>query len=136
VRWRKRILVGVAIAIIAALGFGLGALLEGGRTSSDMAALEVAGSTEAPRLDLSWCKSHAARRLQLFVGGISCADALRVVPRFSGHVSISYLRGVNPLLFPDHGWTCWAKPNFSGSGIRVQNFCLRDGEAIVYLKRS
>jgi hypothetical protein len=81
------------------------------------------------------CDSRAAKRLRLFVGSISCADALRVVPRFSGHVSISYPTGITPLLFADHGWTCWAMPDFTGPGGRVQNFCLRDGDAIVYLKQ-
>ena len=109
--------------------------MERSPTPSSTRALEVAGSAAPTKSELSPCESHAANRLQLFVDGISCADALHVVPRFSGHVMISYLKGMTPALFPDHGWTCWAKPDFNGPGGAVQNFCLVDVYAIVYLKR-
>jgi hypothetical protein len=133
-RWRKRIVVGVAIAMIAALGVGLGVLLKGSPTQSDNRALQVAGSSAGAGHDFSACESHAARRLQLYVAQISCADALRTVPEFSGHVAYSSPTGDTPGLFLDHGWMCWAKLESAGPGAAVQNFCLRDGRAIVYLK--
>jgi hypothetical protein len=131
--WRRRVLAGAAIAIVAALGVGLGVLLNGSPTQSDTQALEVAGSSAGAGNALSQCESHAARRLQLYVVEISCADALRTVPGFSAHVGISS-RGDTPSLFQDHGWTCWAKLEPAGSGGAVQNFCLQGGRTIVYLK--
>ena len=86
------------------------------------------------RHDLTSCSSPAARRLDLNVVSISCDRALRVVARFSDHVMISYLSENHGVLFPDHGWTCWAKPNFEGPRGGVQNFCLRNGSAIVYFQ--
>jgi hypothetical protein len=133
-RWRKRVGIAVAVVAIAGAGFAVSMLQRGASSTDGIQAVEIARSGTA-RNDLMWCKSRKARRLDLNVGNISCRQALDVVAGFSGHVAISYPAGVRGYLFPDHGWTCWAKPEFKGHGGGVQNFCMHNGSGIVYFQR-
>jgi hypothetical protein len=133
-RWRKRISIAAAIIAVAAAGFVVGVLQRGTSSTNGTQAVQVAGSGVTAKHDLTWCKTRAARHLDLYVGNISCRQALDVVGGFSGHVAISYIAGVRGYLFPDHGWTCWVKPEFKGHGGGVQNFCMHDGSGIVYFQ--
>lgn len=133
-RSRKWIGIAIAVVAIAVAGFVVGILQRGGSSTHGTQAVEVAGSTVTAKHDLSWCKSRAARRLDLNVGHISCGQALTVIAGFSQHVSISYPAGVRGYLFPDNDWMCWAKPEFKGHGGGVQNFCMQDGSGIVYFQ--
>jgi hypothetical protein len=134
VQWRLRIGIAAGVVAVAAVGFVAGMLQQGTPSANSIGEVEVAGSTATAKHDLSWCPGRAARRLDLNVGSISCERALHVVAGFSQHVLISYLSGPRGYLFPDDGWTCWAKPQFKQHGGGVQNFCLQNGSAIVYFQ--
>jgi hypothetical protein len=134
VRWRTRIGIAAAAIVVGGVGLGAGLLLQGTPGPHNTRELATADSTvPTAKHDLSWCSDPAARRLDLNVGGISCEHALDVIASFSQHVAISYITGPHGYLFPDHGWTCWAKPEFKQHG-GVQNFCLQNGSGIVYFQ--
>lgn len=118
----------VASLGLAALGAGVALLVTrgGGNAKSAGASQSSAYTRIAP------CTDGGAYPVS--ASGLSCREAIAQIHAFSDHSTVSSLGPRELAVFHDQGWSCWAE-GLKDPATRQygkQNFCLKDGEAIIY----